>query len=251
MKHKSDGTQPKRIAILGATGSIGTQALEIISANRHAYDIRGLSAHSNWKKLASIANDFKPDWLILSDASNKQSFEDALNYKPILHLCNTSGIINYPEASFDMVRSGIGLYGFTNDREIDKQLKPVGTLKTIISQIHPIEKGETIGYNRAYKAAGTMKTATLPIGHADGINRQYGNERAGVFVNGQFAPIIGNVCMDMLMIDITGITCDEGDEVIIFGGPQPATKFAEKGKTISYELITGISQRVKRVIKPE
>jgi len=82
MKHKSDGTQPKRIAILGATGSIGTQALEIISANRHAYDIRGLSAHSNWKKLASIANDFKPDWLILSDASNKQSFEDALNYKP-------------------------------------------------------------------------------------------------------------------------------------------------------------------------
>ncbi|MFO8148597.1 MAG: alanine racemase [Gillisia sp.] len=178
-------------------------------------------------------------------------FINALNYKPILHLCNTSGIINYPEATFDMVRSGIGLYGFSNDPEIDKHLKPVGTLKTIISQIHPIEKGETIGYNRAYKAEGPMKTATLPIGHADGINRQYGNGRAGVFINGHFAPIIGNICMDMLMIDITGIPCEEGDEVIIFGEPQPASKFAEKGKTISYELITGISQRVKRLIKPE
>ena len=176
-------------------------------------------------------------------------FINALHYQPILHLCNTSGIINYPEATFDMVRSGIGLYGFSNDPEIDKHLRPVGTLKTIISQIHSIEKGETIGYNRAYKAAGPMKTATLPIGHADGINRQYGNERAGVFVNGQFAPIIGNVCMDMLMIDITGIPCEEGDEVIIFGEHQPATEFAKKGNTISYELITGISQRVKRVIK--
>ena len=178
-------------------------------------------------------------------------FMDALKYQPILHLCNTSGIINYPEATFDMVRSGIGLYGFTNDPELDKHLKPVGTLKTIISQIHSIEKGETIGYNRTYKATGPMKTATLPIGHADGINRQFGNERAGVFVNGHFAPIIGNICMDMLMIDITEVPCEEGDEVIIFGEVQPATKFAEKGNTISYELITGISQRVKRIIKPE
>jgi alanine racemase len=218
-------------------------------SNTKAIKIKGVFSH------LSASEDWREREFTLGQIGKFRTmarlFMNALNYKPILHLCNTSGIINYPEASFDMVRSGIGLYGFTNDREIDKQLKPVGTLKTIISQIHPIEKGETIGYNRAYKAAGTMKTATLPIGHADGINRQYGNERAGVFVNGQFAPIIGNVCMDMLMIDITGITCDEGDEVIIFGGPQPATKFAEKGKTISYELITGISQRVKRVIKPE
>lgn len=171
-----------------------------------------------------------------------------LKYKPILHLCNTSGIINYPEATFNMVRSGIGLYGFGNDPEIDKKLKPIGTLKTIISQIHHLEKDETVGYNRAFKAAEKTKMATLPIGHADGINRQYGNGRAGVFVNGQYAPIIGNVCMDMLMINITGIDCEEGDEVIIFGGPQHATKFAEKGKTISYELITGISQRVKRIL---
>ena len=147
-----------------------------------------------------------------------------------------------------MVRSGIGIYGFGNDEPEDRKLKPIGTLKTIISQIHHLEKGMSLGYNRAFTVEKPTTTATLPIGHADGINRQYGNGRAGVFVNGQYAPILGNVCMDMIMIDITEIDCKEGDEVIIFGGPQSASEFAEKGKTISYELITGISPRVKRVI---
>jgi len=174
-----------------------------------------------------------------------------LNYKPLLHISNTSAIINYPEAAFDMVRCGIGLYGFGNDEKINKNLKPIGTLKTIISQIHQLAPGESVGYNRAFTATEKTMTATLPIGHADGINRQYGNGRAGVFIKDQYAPIIGNVCMDMLMIDITGIDCKEGDEVILFGGPQHATKFAAKGNTISYELITGISQRVKRVIVSE
>ena len=174
-----------------------------------------------------------------------------LNYKPLLHISNTSGIINYPEAAFDMVRTGIGLYGFGNDEKINEHLIPIGTLKTIISQIHELADGESVGYNRVFVSTGRTITATLPIGHADGINRQYGNGRAGVFINGNYAPIIGNVCMDMLMIDITGINCKEGDEVIIFGGPQHATKFAAKGNTISYELITGISQRVKRVIVSE
>lgn len=173
---------------------------------------------------------------------------DELGYRPMLHICNTSGIINYPKAHLDMVRTGIGLYGFGNDDPEDQKLKPIGTLKTIISQIHKMEKGETLGYNRAFKATKTTKTATLPLGHADGINRQYGNGRAGVLINGNYAPIIGNVCMDMIMVDITGIDCEEGDEVIVFGGPQHATEFAAKGNTISYELITGISQRVKRIL---
>lgn len=173
---------------------------------------------------------------------------DELGYKPMLHICNTSGIINYPEAALDMVRSGIGLYGFGNDPLEDQKLKPVGTLKTIISQIHQLKEGDSVGYNRVFTAETPTKTATLPIGHADGINRQYGNGRGQVSINGHQAPIIGNVCMDMLMIDITGIECEEGDEVIIFGGPQHAAEFAESGKTISYELITGISQRVKRVL---
>ena len=173
---------------------------------------------------------------------------DELGYRPLLHICNTSGVINYPEAAFDMVRTGIGLYGFGNDKSADQKLRPIGTFKTIISQIHRLKKGDSVGYNRKFVADKPTMTATLPVGYADGIHRQFGNGRAGVLVNGDFAPIIGNVCMDMIMIDITGIECTDGDEVIIFGGPQHAVDFAEKGNTISYELITGISQRVKRIV---
>lgn len=163
------------------------------------------------------------------------------------HVLNTSGIINYPEAQFDMVRSGIGLYGFGNEAEIDSQLRPVATLKTIISQIHRISPKESVGYNRAFSSHQEIITATLPLGHADGIGRHYGNGKAFVSVNGKKAPIIGNVCMDMIMIDITGLNCTEGDEVVIFGEYPTAHELASNAKTISYELLTGISQRVKRV----
>lgn len=214
-----------------------------------AIKVKGVFSH-----LAASEDWREREYTVLQiDRFRKMAYKitETISYKPLLHLCNTSGIINYPEASFDMVRTGIGLYGFGNDPEIDKQLKPIGTLKTILSQIHHLEKDDSVGYNRAYRAPEKIKMATLPIGHADGINRQYGKGRAGVFVNGQYAPIIGNVCMDMLMIDISAIECEEGDEVIIFGGPQHATAFAAKGNTISYELITGISQRVKRILIPE
>ncbi|WP_445957837.1 alanine racemase, partial [Yeosuana sp.] len=140
----------------------------------------------------------------------------------------------------------IGLYGFGNSEKENKHFTPIGTLKTIISQIHIIEKGESVGYNRAYKSDSFMKTATLPIGHADGIGRQYGNGKGYVTINGQHASIVGNVCMDMIMVDITHIDCKEGDEVIIFGPQSTAENFAKTAKTISYELITAISQRVKR-----
>jgi len=174
---------------------------------------------------------------------------EKLGYLPFLHLLNTSGIINYPEAQFDMVRSGIGLYGFGNEAKVDADLKPVATLKTVISQIHKIEPGESVGYNRAYFSEGYKVTATLPIGHADGIGRQYGNGKAFVCVNGEKAPIIGNVCMDMIMVDVTGIDCKEGDEVIVFGEMPTAEHFAKGANTISYELLAGISQRVKRIIR--
>lgn len=175
------------------------------------------------------------------------AMENKLGRVVFKHILNTSGIINYPKAQFDMVRSGIGLYGFGNDTEIDKQLKPVATLKTAISQIHRILPEESVGYNRAYISSNERFTATLPLGHADGIGRQYGNGKAFVSVNGKKAPIIGNVCMDMIMIDITGLNCEEGDEVVIFGEDPTADEMATGAKTISYELLTGISQRVKRV----
>lgn len=174
------------------------------------------------------------------------SVMNAIGYKPMLHICNTSGILNYPEAHFDMVRSGIGLYGFGNSEKENKQVKPIATLKTIISQIHNIEKGKTIGYNRAFKSPSFLKIATLPIGHADGIGRHYGNGKGFVSINGHKAPIVGNVCMDMIMVNITNIDCKEGDEVIVFGENNTAEALAQSAQTISYELITAISQRVKR-----
>jgi alanine racemase len=174
---------------------------------------------------------------------------DLLHYKPMLHICNTSGILNYPDAHFNMVRSGIGLYGYGNNPEIDKNLKPIATLKTSISQIHTINKGESLGYNRAFVATKNIKTATLPIGHADGINRQFGNRKGFVFINGKKAYIIGNVCMDMIMVDVTTVACKEGDEVIVFGPDYSAENLAGSIKSISYELLTSVSQRVKRTLR--
>lgn len=176
-----------------------------------------------------------------------EEIELKLDQKPFRHILNTSGILNYVEAQYDMVRSGIGLYGFGNNPKIDAHLRPMATLKTVISQIHRLEPGESVGYNRGYTSVGYRTTATLPLGHADGIGRQYGNGNTYVTVNGKKALIIGNVCMDMIMVDVTEIDCNEGDEVIIFGSDPTASYFASTAHTISYELLTGISQRVKRI----
>ncbi|WP_456463626.1 alanine racemase [Lutibacter sp.] len=173
-----------------------------------------------------------------------------LNYTPFKHMLNTSGILNYAtEAQFDMVRLGIGLYGFGNDIKHTKKLKNVLTLKSIISQIQTVEKGETVGYNRTYKTTTTIKTATIPIGHADGIFRQFGNEVGYVYINNKKAAIVGNVCMDMIMVNVTNIACNEGDEVIIYKNQQHIETMAKTIKTIPYELLTAISQRVTRILK--
>jgi alanine racemase len=177
-----------------------------------------------------------------------QDFIHKIGYIPMLHICNTSGLLNYPDAHFDMVRSGIGLFGFGNSIQQNNHLKPIATLKSIISQIHHIEKGETVGYNRAYATDSFKKTATIPIGHADGIGRQYGNGNGFVTIKNQKAFIIGNVCMDMIMVDITNIDCKEGDEVIVFDKTTTAEDLASTTNTISYEIITSISRRVKRKI---
>ena len=132
--------------------------------------------------------------------------------------------------------------------EEDLKLKPVATLKTVISQIHDIAIGETVGYNRAHTAAKLGRSATLPIGHADGISRAYGKGRGYVMINGKKAPIIGNVCMDMIMVDVTKIDCEEGDEVVIFGKGASAVALSARIKSIPYELITAVSQRIERKI---
>lgn len=173
-------------------------------------------------------------------------FETDLGQKVVKHMCNTSGILNYPEAHFDMVRSGIGLYGFGNSKEQNTHFKPIATLKSVISQIHHLNEGESLGYNRGLIVKTPIKTATIPVGHADGIGRQYGKGKGFVMINGQKAYISGNVCMDMIMVDVTSIDCEEGDEVIVFGEGHTADQLAQTAGTISYELLTAMSQRVKR-----
>lgn len=174
-----------------------------------------------------------------------------LSINPIRHILNTSGISNYPEAQYDMVRLGIGLYGVSNDPSETKYLENVGTLKSIISQIRTIQSGESVGYGRRFMASKETKIATIPIGYADGIPRSWGNQLGYVMIKNQKASIVGSVCMDMLMVDVSTIDCLEGDPVIIFGESPNVTYIAEKLGTIPYEILTGISHRVKRVFYRE
>ena len=212
-----------------------------------------LKVKSIFSHLAA-SEDFNEQEFTLSQIENfkkiASEFQQKSGQDPMLHQVNTSGILNYHrEAQFDMVRCGIGLYGFGNDPQFTSQLKNVFSLKSVISQIHMIEPNESVGYNRAFKAEHYMKTATLPIGHADGIHRALGNKKGFVSIGKKKAPIIGNVCMDMIMIDITEIDCHEGDEVVIFDSQDSINTLAKNANTISYELLTAISQRVKRIVK--
>lgn len=174
-----------------------------------------------------------------------------LNIKPILHTLNTSGISNFPQAQLDMVRLGIGLYGVSNDEDEQKLLENVGTLKSIISQIRTIQAGESVGYSRRFMADKPTKIATIPIGYADGISRHWGNGVGYVVIKNKKAPIVGSICMDMLMVDISEIDCKEGSEVIIFGENPTVSFMAKQLTTIPYEIMTSISQRVKRVFYRE
>jgi Alr-MurF fusion protein len=175
----------------------------------------------------------------------------ALKTNPIRHILNTSGISNFPEAQFDMVRLGIGLYGISNDDDEQKYLENVGTLKSIISQIRTIKEGDSVGYGRRFIAQKETKVATIPIGYADGISRQLGNGVGYVMINHKKAKIIGSVCMDMLMVDVSDIECKEGNTVIIFGEQPTVKELATLLNTISYEILTSISQRVKRIFYRE
>jgi alanine racemase len=180
-----------------------------------------------------------------------EHFQDYAHEHLLTHLCNSSGILNFAEAEMDMVRAGIGLYGYGNNAEEHLKLKPVVSLKTPIAQLRWINKGDTVGYDRKYKAKTKRLIATLPLGYADGISRQYGNGNGIVKVKNETAPIVGNVCMDTIMVDVTGIECKEGDDVLVFGEGHSALDFDVNSLSIPYELITRISQRVSRVVLDE
>lgn len=217
----------------------GNQTIEVKSILSHMATSDDLKHH-----------DFAHSQIDLFEKLSSKLIRE-LQIKPIRHLLNTSGISNFPKAQYDMVRLGIGLYGVSNDVEEQKQLENVGTLKSVISQIRTVKSGESVGYGRLFIAQKSTKIATIPIGYADGISRHWGNGLGFVTINNQKATIVGSVCMDMLMADVSEINCKEGDQVIIFGESPTVSFMAKQLQTIPYEILTSISQRVKRIFYRE
>ncbi|SEH35620.1 bifunctional UDP-N-acetylmuramoyl-tripeptide:D-alanyl-D-alanine ligase/alanine racemase [Chryseobacterium culicis] len=173
---------------------------------------------------------------------------EKLGYAPIRHILNSAGITNYKDHQHDMVRIGIGMLGESADPEIQKQLRSVVSFKTVISQISTVENGESVGYSRRYKADHPTRIATIPVGYADGIPRLIGNQIGSVGVHKILAPIVGNICMDMMMINVDHIpNVKEGDMVTVFNAKPSLKEFAGYCKTITYEVLTSISPRVKRI----
>ena len=181
-----------------------------------------------------------------------KKIESVLSYPVDRHISNTSAISRHPKLQLDMVRLGIGLYGIDSNKKMQAQLKNVSTLVTTISQIKTLKAGETVGYGRNAKLEKESVIAVVRIGYADGYSRRLGNGIGKMWVKNKLAPVIGNVCMDMTMLDISDIkNAQEGDEVLVFGESLPLQKVAEWGQTIPYEIMTGISQRVKRIYLEE
>ena len=218
------------------------KAFELV-LNSNRFFIKSIYSH------LSASEDFnEKEFTLKQIKSFEKSVEKILpklSHKPILHMSNTSGIINYPKSEFDMVRCGIGLYGFSNKLSID--LKPVHKLLSTISQIIEVSKEESVGYNRAYVAKEKTKVGVVPLGHADGISRSF-NKGGYVIVNDKKCKILGNVCMDVIMVNLNGTLANEGDQVIIFDDKNTAENFAESVGTISYEILTNLSSRVERKI---
>ena len=160
-------------------------------------------------------------------------------------MSNTSGIFNYPECEFDMIRAGIGLYGYNN--HLNKKLIPVHSLKSVISQIIEAKKGDSVGYNRSFICKENTSVGVIPLGHADGVSRSFA-KKAHVIINGSKAKVIGNICMDVFMVNLNGVNAKEGDEVIIFDSNNNAEYFAKSVETISYEILTNLSERIERKI---
>lgn len=176
-----------------------------------------------------------------------EKFTSNFEHKIDLHILNSAGISKFPEGFFNMVRLGIGLYGIAGAEADRNKLHNVTTLRSALAQVRNIKAGESVGYNRAFVAENDMTIGTVSIGYADGLMRNLGNGKFSLRIGDQQAPIIGDICMDMCMIDLSGIEAKEGEDVIVFGEQNPVTSLARAAGTIPYEILSRISQRVKRV----
>lgn len=218
----------------------------------------GIIASNKYIKIKSVFSHLAASEDPKQDKFTKEQFaiferccikiKDALKYKFDRHISNTAAITRHPSLQLNMVRLGIGLYGIDSNKQMQQQLKNVTTLTTTISQIKKIKAGETVGYGRRGLVKKDSTIAVVRIGYADGYSRRFGNGTGSMIVNKKRAPVIGNVCMDMTMIDISRIkNVKEGDEVIVFGEALPIQKLAVWAGTIPYEIMTGVGSRVKRI----
>ncbi|TDX84573.1 bifunctional UDP-N-acetylmuramoyl-tripeptide:D-alanyl-D-alanine ligase/alanine racemase [Epilithonimonas xixisoli] len=178
---------------------------------------------------------------------NSSFLINQLGYKPLRHILNSAGISNYSDYQYDMVRIGIGMIGESSNKKIKKQLQDSVSFKTVVSQISEVKYGESVGYSRKFKAEHDTKIATIPVGYADGIPRMVGNKVGNVGINKKLCPIIGNICMDMMMINVDNANVKEGDSVVIFNSHPTLEEFSRYCNTITYEVLTSISPRVKRI----
>ncbi len=171
--------------------------------------------------------------------------QKALGYQVLWHVLNTAGIERFPEAQFDMVRPGLGIYGVSE--MLKERLRPVSRFRSVVTQVKSVRAGETVGYGRSEKAPHDMTVAVIPVGYADGLMRSLSDRKGVLVVKGSRAPIVGKVCMDMCMTDVTGLGVKPGDPVEIFGEKAPIEELARRAGTIPYEILAGISARVKRI----
>ncbi|CCM10033.1 Alanine racemase [Cardinium endosymbiont cEper1 of Encarsia pergandiella] len=250
MAERSVQSIPIHLKLETGMHRLGIAATELDQLIEQLKQIPSLHVVSIFSHLAASQADLHDAYtLVQAERFIKmaQYIEEHLAIKPLKHLLNTNGIVRFPQFQFDMVRLGIGLHGVGVDQTIQPHLLPASKLKTTISQVKSIQKGDSIGYDRKVIATQAMTIAIIPIGYADGLSRSFGCGKATVVIQGHECPIIGNVCMDMAMVDVTGLALKRGDEVIIFSAEHPIDRLAERLGTISYELLTQISQRVKRV----
>ena len=259
LKHFTETLQSKNISnypihIKLDTGMyrLGFQSKEIEDLIRILSNSNKICVKSVFSHLAA-SDDPDHDDFTREQVSLFKDMSDAicarLDYPVLRHILNSSGIERFPEYQFDMVRLGIGMYGISALK--NNKLATVNTFKSIISQVKEVPAGQTIGYARAHKVRVDSRIAVVPVGYADGLDRRLGNGVGKMLVNGLPAAVVGNICMDMCMLDLSGIDAREGDEVIIFGEDPSISDIADLLSTIPYEVFTNVSGRVKRVYLQE
>ena len=206
--------------------------------------VKGLFSH------LCVAEDPEQDGFTLGQIElfqqNTQTIAQGIGYMPMRHILNSAGIERFPQYQFDMVRLGIGIYGVSAIP--GRKLSPVASLKCKILQIKQLGPGDTVGYGRWGKASEGTVIATIPVGYADGIDRHLGRGAASFSVNGHRAPTIGNICMDMCMLDVTGIPCKVGDTVTVFGEDPTVSELADILGTIPYEILSSVPRRIPRLV---